>query len=101
MQIVNCYMLKQYKALHKTHILQKNKYLYKHTYVLTYTSTMKHNYAFLQTNIYIYELKFIHMHTYQNTYSHSNIQYTNTFISTRDNTLTKASKFITYIQIFL
>ena len=54
MQIVNCYMLKQYKALHKTHILQKNKYLYKHTYVLTYTSTMKHNYAFLQTNIYIY-----------------------------------------------
>ena len=95
----------QIKALHKTHILQKNKYLYEHTYVLTYTSTMKHNYAFLQTNIYIYiyiyELKFIHMHTYQNTYSHSNIQYTNTFISTRDNTLTKASKFITYIQSFL
>ena len=42
--------------------------------------------------IYIYELKFIHMHTYQNTYMHSNIQYTNTVISTRDNTLTKASK---------
>ena len=42
--------------------------------------------------MYIYELKFIHMHTYQNTYMHSNIQYTNTVISTRDNTLTKASK---------
>ena len=72
---------------------------------------MKHNYEFLQTNIYvciyiyiymyIYELKFIHMHTYQNTYTHSNIQYTNTFFSMRDNTLTKASKFITYIQSFL
>ena len=43
----------QIKALHKTHILQKNKYLYEHTYVLTYTSTMKHNYEFLQTNIYV------------------------------------------------
>lgn len=32
------------------------------------------------------------MHTYQNTYTHSNIQHTNTFISTRDDTLTKASK---------
>lgn len=43
----------QIKALQKTHILQKNKYLYKHTYILTYTSTMKHNYPFLQTNIYM------------------------------------------------
>jgi len=81
----------QIQALHKTHILQKNKNLHKHIHINIYFN-FKIQLCIL-TNKYTYELKFIHMHTYRNTYSHSNIQYTNKFISTRDNSLTKASKF--------